>query len=76
MKVRAKFKCTAKQEQEYYLDVSLEPVTPGTDENDHFAEATPSGGLSLGGIKREVFDAFEIGREYDILITPNQEVNS
>ena len=77
MVIKAKFECTGTSNNRGSLDVAFEPVVAGASEqNNHFSEATPYGGLHLGGVKQEVFDSFEVGREYDITIMPNQEVNS
>lgn len=69
MAVRAKFTCTSKVTQEWRggdktVTVHFMPVMGGSPENEAFFKATPAGGLELGGLKQEVADQFEPGKDY------------
>lgn len=75
MKTRGKFICTGKINNRGTLSVEFEPVTAGSEENDHFSEFTPFGALILGGVKQEVYDGCNVNDEYYVDVTPvKQEV--
>lgn len=65
MNVIAKFKCVEKREYQYCNEVQFEPTT----EDRNFSEATPYGGLVLGGVKDEIANKFKVGTVYNISIT-------
>jgi len=64
--VRAKFQVTAVNETE----VTLHPVTCGSEENDKFFEFTPYGAITMGVINPEAIKQFEIGKEFYVDFTP------
>jgi len=67
--VRCKFKCTQKVENTNGFQVTLEPVTSGSSENESFFKWTPWGKLEFGTINDEAAKQFEIGKEYYIDIS-------
>lgn len=46
------------------------PVSGGSEENQRFWDASPSGELKLGTINPEAWQAFELGGEYYVDFTP------
>ena len=69
MLTRGKFVCIGKANNNGSLEVGFEPVTAGSEENNHFSELTPYGALTLGGVKQEIFDAIQMHSEYYVDIT-------
>jgi len=68
---RCKFKCTmATQHGSDALEVKLEAVTSGSEENKTFWKYTPSGQLSMWISNPAVFGQFVVGQEYYLDITP------
>ena len=78
MKVRAKFTCNSIRKHKgfgadpFVFDYEFSPVTQnsGAEENDSFWKYTPSGSLSLGSIKE---DLFEVGSSYYLDFTKVEE---
>ena len=82
--VRAKFTCTSierrmssrwnsvtrEHEDKEMRTVTLIPVYGDSDENKRFWNATPAGTLQLGMINLEAAEAFDIGKEYYLDISP------
>lgn len=64
MTVRAKMKCTSKEEHGNGFKISLEPVTSGSLENDRFYLLTPAGNCMLSTINPEAARAFDANGEY------------
>lgn len=50
--------------------VKLSPVVTGSDENNAFFEATPSGQIQFGTINEAVLAEFEPGKSYYVDISP------
>lgn len=72
-KVRAKFQCIDIVDQSDYEQkaVRFSPVMTGSEENKSFAKYTPAGNLDLTiSYETEASDAFEVGKEYYLDITP------
>lgn len=73
MPVRAKFKVNEITSRDYGTTVKLNPVysTDPNHENKSFADATPSGDITLQINKgRPAANAFELGKEYYVDFTP------
>ena len=82
--VRAKFICmsierrmsyhwnsiTIEHEEREMRTVTLTPVSGGSEENKRFWNASPAGTLQLGMINLEAAEAFDIGKEYYLDISP------
>jgi hypothetical protein len=68
--VRCKFKCTQKTETTGGFQVTLEPVTCGSQENEQFFKWTPWGKMEFGTINEEAAKQFEVGKEYFIDLSP------
>lgn len=78
MSARTKFSCTgnlavpndsSNAEAGSTHSVSFSPVVTGSEENEQFFAATPSGALTLSVVNPEVASAFEVGKEYYLDIT-------
>jgi hypothetical protein len=67
MSVRAKFKCTSKDEEG---NVLLEAVMSGSKENEDFFKYTPFGRLQLGIVNEAALSQIEQDKEYYIDISP------
>ncbi len=68
--VRAKFKCSSKTIYEgENKQVTLAPVTGGSEENKEFWKYSPSGEIKMT-INGPASDLFEPGKEYYIDFTP------
>lgn len=66
MSVRAKFRCTKKDDQV----IKFEPVTSGSKENESFFKYTPGGELRFDGLANPAAAAqFAEGKEYYLDIT-------
>jgi hypothetical protein len=52
-----------------YVQVTFQPVTSGSPENDNFFKWTPSGKLEMS-IKPEVAELFEVGKSYYLDFSP------
>jgi len=64
--VRAKFKVMNVTEKE----VTLLPVTYGSEENKKFFELTPYGSIQMGTINPDAIKQFEVGKEFYVDFTP------
>lgn len=62
--VRTKFTCTAKKETQQGFDITLEPVTSGSKENEGFYKYTPSGEIVFSTINHNAALKFKVGNEY------------
>lgn len=77
--VRAKFRCVEKGEAVGFSGgdkmnkIQLHAVTNGSAETESFFAATPHGAISLGVVRPEAGDAFEVGKEYYVDFTPAGE---
>jgi hypothetical protein len=70
MATRAKFTVWSRTENVWgTTDVKLQPVTGGSDENDTFFKATPSGEISLNGLKPEVAASLTPGKAFYVELT-------
>ena len=74
MNVRGKYTCQTNEQSAVYNGtehkVVLTPVVGDTDENAKYYNATPSGEITLGGLKDSVGKAFIPGKEYYVDFTP------
>ncbi len=70
MTVRAKFRCTAKNQTETGYTLTFEPVTSGSPENDSFYKWTPWGKLEMGTINDEAAKGFVPGQSYYLDFIP------
>lgn len=70
MTVRAKFRCTAKNQTETGYTLTFEPVTYGSPENDSFYKWTPWGKLEMGTINDEAAKGFVPGQSYYLDFIP------
>lgn len=68
--VRAKFKCTEKNENEGGFSIKLQPVTSGSEENLKFFRYTPWGEMHIGTINAEAAKQFKPGDEYYVDLSP------
>jgi len=64
MKVRAKFYLAHREEHPEGFNLTFQPVTGGSPENDEFFKYTPHGELKMGTINPEAAMSFEVGQEY------------
>lgn len=72
--VRAKFSCIGMAQDGWSNTVNFTAVTGGSEENDDFNDATPSGTLSIqihGDVPAS--DFFEIGKAYFLDFSPVPE---
>ena len=75
MTVRCKFKCTEVTKREawsgsdgpFHYDATFHAVTGGSEDNESFFAATPSGELKVSTLKA---DHFEPGKEYFVDLIP------
>lgn len=67
---RAKFKLTARNENQAGFSLSFEPVTSGSPENDKFFRYTPWGKIEIGTVNAEAAMAYKVGGEYYVDFTP------
>lgn len=67
---RAKFKLTARNENQAGYSLSFEPVTSGSPENDQFFKWTPWGKVEIGTINPEAAMGFRVGSAYYLDFTP------
>lgn len=65
-----RFHGNGKTTQEDVIDISLYPVTTGSDENKEFYANTPGGSIQLQTVNLEAAKQFEQGKEYYIDFTP------
>lgn len=85
--VRAKFKVTEvrrmmsmRKEGDNWVPceiqtITLNPVTSGSEENQTFWQATPSGRIELGVINQEAWKEFELDKEYYVDFSePNSRI--
>lgn len=86
MSVRAKFRCNSVgavrkathwldgggTEEVEVVDISLNAVTSGSDENKEFYANTPSGYITLQTVNLKAAEEFMQGKEYYIEFTPAQ----
>lgn len=70
MSVRAKFRCSQKNQTENGYTLVFEPVTTGSAENETFYKYTPWGKLEMGTVNAEAAKAFEPGKSYYLDFTP------
>lgn len=77
MKIRAKFSCIGvrksrhwKPENGFLYEAELSAVTSGSEENEKFWAATPSGSIKLSTIRE---DYFVPGWDYYVEFTPVEE---
>jgi hypothetical protein len=67
---RAKFKLTARIENQAGHSLTFEPVTTGSPENDQFFKWTPWGKVEIGTVNPEAAAGFKVGGEYYLDFTP------
>jgi hypothetical protein len=77
MSVRAKFVVNSIERKQHWdrskgetQTIKLTPVTSGSEENNAFYAATPSGTIELTTLNEEAGKQFELGKEYYIDFTP------
>lgn len=70
MKVRAKFRCNEKNENEGGFNLVFSPVTSGSAENEQFYKYTPGGSLLLSTINAKAAAGFKVGQEYYLDFSP------
>jgi hypothetical protein len=71
--VRAKMVCTEITQWVSNKSVKFMPVTSGSEENKSFSKYTPGGELRLTiDPSTDAYNAFEVGKEYYVDITPAQ----
>lgn len=71
--VRAKFRCQSVEKFENgSSNVSLSPVTSGSDENKSFYKWTPGGEIKLQTINLAAAEQFEPGGEYYVDFTKSE----
>jgi hypothetical protein len=77
MSVRAKFICNSITRQKHWdrskgetQTIKLTPVVGGSEENEAFYEATPSGSIDLMTVNEEAAKNFELGKSYYVDFTP------
>lgn len=76
MTVRAKFKVQSITHRKHWQgdglvgEVTLSPVTNGSDENKAFYAATPGGEIKLSTINEDALKQFVIGQEFYVDFTP------
>jgi hypothetical protein len=76
--VRAKFYCNRISQTSFgygpnarpMTEVSLTPVTTGSEEDKAFWEATPTGSLTMGILNEEAAKRFVLGKTYYLDFTP------
>lgn len=68
--VRAKFICRAVVKTESGHDITLEPVTCGSQENETFYRYTPWGQIRLGTVSDDAAKQFVVGEEFYVDFTP------
>jgi hypothetical protein len=61
MSVRLKVTCSAKDDAG---NLSFSAVTSGSQENQQFFQATPSGQITFQTVNKQAADQFEQGKEY------------
>lgn len=78
--VRAKFKVISITRTEHWdrtkgelHTIELQPVTGGSEENNSFFAATPSGVIKLGTLNADAAQAFSLGAEMYVGFTPALE---
>lgn len=67
---RAKFRLTARNENQAGYSLAFEPVTSGSPENDQFFKWTPWGKVEIGTVNPEAAMGFKVGGEYYLDFTP------
>ena len=70
MGVRAKFTVNSVTPQTNATQVQLYPVTSGSEENDRFFAATPSGSISMLIKNEQAASQFKQGQTYYVDFTP------
>lgn len=71
MTVRAKFKVNKiTQHEGGSVEVSMQPVTSGSPENEQFFKWTPFGQLSMGTINADAAKEFTPGAQFYVDFTP------
>lgn len=69
---RCKFKCISKNQTESGFEVTMEPVTHGSAENEKYFKWTPYGKLNFGTLNAEAAERLIPGKEYYLDITPTE----
>jgi hypothetical protein len=75
MKVRAKFRCTRVGTvhcggEQFQEEVSLSPVSSGSEENKEWSKYTPSGSITMNITAEGAVGVFKPGKEYFVEFTP------
>lgn len=70
VQVRAKFRCSEKNQSESGFNLLFRPVTGGSPENERFYKYTPGGELTLSTINELAAAGFEVGKAYYLDFTP------
>lgn len=70
MKIRAKFRVKQVNCFEHGNEVSLEPVTSGSDENENFFHYTPYGEIKMGILDPQTALTFKPGAEMYVDFSP------
>ena len=76
MTTRCKFVCQSKREYKHWdrakgnlYEYEFSAVTSGSEENQQFFEATPSGSLKVSTVRD---GSFEVGRDYFLDLLPSE----
>lgn len=70
MSVRAKFVCQTNNRSEGQAEITLSPVTDGSEENKSFFKYTPGGQINLSVVNDSASRQFEVGKHYYVDFTP------
>ena len=68
--IRAKFRVQSVEPMGDGFEIRLSAVTGGSEENDAFYSATPSGSLVLAIVAASVAKMFEVNKEYYLDFNP------
>ena len=69
-KIRAKFRCAEKNQNDGGFSLTFLPVTNGSAENERFYKFTPAGNLQLSTINAKAAAGFDVGCEYYLDFSP------
>lgn len=70
MSVRAKFRCETILFNATGAEVTLQPVTSGSPENEEFYKYTPGGSIKLSTVNLAAAQQFEPGNDYYVDFIP------
>lgn len=76
MNVRAKFRVDYKKQTSYGQEVGLVAVSSGSEDNQRFFKATPSGSIEIRTINDAAAEQFRVGQEFYVDFTPAEPAGS